>query len=317
MSKKVLVTSRSFGKISDEPLNVLKEAGFEVTLKGPDFDQDEFNAMIPEYDALIIGAHPFPEEVMEKCDKLQIICKHGAGLDNIPLEKAKECGIAVCNVPGTNSNAVADLAFGFMLAVSRNIVIAHNRVANGEWKPAIGVDVCYKTLGLFGFGAIAKNVARRANGFGMKVLAYDPYVKELPEEFKEYVTLIDADTIIKNADIVSMHMPLTDETRNMIAAEQMAAMKDGVIIINTARGGIVNEQDLYEAVKSGKVAGAALDVSVDEPMKMDNPLRTLENVIITPHIGMYSKEAIGAVSLICAQNAAAKIEGKDLQFQVV
>ena len=317
MSKKVLITSRSFGKISDEPKKVLEDAGFEITFKGTDFDQDEFNRSIPEYDALVIGAHPFPEEVMEKCDHLQIICKHGAGLDNIPLEKAKECGIAVCNVPGTNSNAVADLAIGLMLAVTRNIVIANNRVRNGEWKPAIGVDVCFKTLGIFGFGAIAKNVARRANGFGMKVLAYDPYVKEVPEEFKSFVTLSSIDEIIKNADIISMHLPLTDETRDMIAAKEMAAMKEGAYIINTARGGIVNEHDLYEAVKSGHIAGAALDVSEQEPMAEDNPLRTLENVIITPHIGMYSKEAIGAVSLICAQNAAAKLEGKELQFRVV
>jgi len=316
MSKKVLITSRSFGSISDEPLKVLEDAGFEVTFRGKDFDQAEFNEMIVDFDALIIGAHPFPEEVMEKCQKLQIVCKHGAGLDNIPLEKAKECGITVCNVPGTNSNAVADLAFGLMLAVTRNIVIAHNRVHNGEWKPAIGVDVCYKTLGIFGFGAIARNVARRAGGFGMKVMAYDPYVKEVPEEFKSYVTLNTIEEIIKEADIISMHLPLTDETRNMISAKEMAQMKEGVYIVNTARGGIVNEADLYEAVKSGHVAGAALDVSDKEPMDAENPLRTLENVIITPHIGMYSKEAIGAVSLICAQNAAAKISGGELQFVV-
>ena len=114
-----MITSRSFGKISSEPLDILTGAGFEVTMKGKDFDQAEFEAMIPEYDALIIGAHEFPEEVMERCPRLKIICKHGAGLDNIHLEKAKELGIAVCNVPGTNSNAVADLTFGLMLAVAR------------------------------------------------------------------------------------------------------------------------------------------------------------------------------------------------------
>lgn len=317
MSKKILITSRSFGKISDEPMKILKDAGFEVTMKGADFDQKEFEQIIPEYDALIIGAHPFPEDLMEKCPKLQIICKHGAGLDNIPLEKVKELGITVCNVPGTNSNAVADLAVGLMISLSRNIVIANNRTRAGEWKPVIGLDFCYKTLGLIGFGAIAKNVARRAKGFGMKVLAYDPYIKELPEEFRDYTTLVSLDEIIKTADFISLHLPLTDETRDMITAKELSQMKEGVYVVNTSRGGIVNEADLYEAVKSGHVAGAALDVSVKEPMDMDNPLRSLENIIITPHIGMYSKEAIGAVSLICAQNAAAKIEGKELQFKVV
>lgn len=317
MAKKVLVTSRSFGKISDEPLNILKEAGYEVTLKGKDFDQKEFETIIPEYDALIIGAHEFPEEVMERCSKLKIICKHGAGLDNIHLDKAKELGIAVCNVPGTNSNAVADLTFGLMLAVARNIVSTNRWVHQGMWKTAIGVDVCGKTLGLMGFGAIAKNVARRAAGFGMKVLAYDPYVKELPEEFKSYVTLCTEDEVITQCDFLSLHLPLTDETRGMIAAPQLSSMRKGAYVINAARGGIVKEKDLYDALVSGHIAGAAMDVSEVEPMAADNPLLTLDNVVVTPHIGMYSKEAIGAVSLICAQNAAACAEGKPLQFQVV
>ena len=298
MSKKVLITSRSFGKISNEPLDILTKAGFEVTMKGKDFDQAEFEAMILEYDALIIGAHEFPEEVMERCPRLKIICKHGAGLDNIHLEKAKELGIAVCNVPGTNSNAVADLTFGLMLAVARNIVSTNRWVHEGRWQTAIGVDVCGKTLGLMGFGAIAKNVARRANGFGMKVLAYDPYVKELPEEFRSYVTLCSENEVISGCDFLSLHLPLNDETRNMISAPQLASMKAGAYVINAARGGIVNEKDLYEALVSGHIAGAAMDVSEVEPMAAENPLRTLDNVIITPHIGMYSKEAIGAVSVI-------------------
>ena len=317
MDKKVLVTSRSFGKISDEPLNILREAGFEVTLKGKDFNQQEFEAMIPEYDALIIGAHEFPEAVMERCPKLKIICKHGAGLDNIHLDKARELGIAVCNVPSTNSNAVADLAFGLILAVARNIVSTNRWVREGKWQTAIGVDVCGKTLGLMGFGAIARNVARRASGFGMKVLAYDPYVKELPEEFRSYVALCAKEEVITGCDFLSLHLPLTDETRGMISAPQLTSMRQGAYVINTARGGIVSEKDLYDALISGHIAGAAMDVSEVEPMPADNPLLTLDNVIVTPHIGMYSREAIGAVSLICAQNAAACAEGKPLRFQVV
>ena len=317
MGMKVLVTSRSFGNISDEPYEILREAGLEVTKTGLDFDQAEFERTIADYDALIIGAHPFPPEVLERCDKLQIICKHGVGLDNIPLEKAKEKGVAVCNAPGTNSNAVADLAFGMMLDLARKISLADKKVHQGEWKTVIGVDVCNKVLGLLGFGAIAKNVARRAKGFGMKVLAYDPYVKCLPEEFEPYVTLCDCNEVIKNSDFVSLHLPLTEETRDMIAAEELSNMKKGAFLINTSRGGIVNEADLCEAVKSGHLAGTALDVSVVEPMAADNPLRGLDNVIITPHIGMYSIEALGAVSVLCAQNVAAKLTGKELKFQVV
>ncbi len=317
MSKKVLITSRSFGNISEEPMNLLKAAGFEINKMGADFSQEKFEEIVPEYDALIIGAHEFSEAAMERCTKLKIICKHGAGLDNIHQEKAKALGIIVCNVPGTNSNAVADLAFGMMLAAARNIVLTDRKVHEGKWQTAIGVDVCNKTLGLMGFGAIAKNVARRATGFGMKVLAYDPYVKELPPEFKSYVTLCTEDEVLTGCDFLSLHLPLTDGTRDMIREQQLAQMKQGAYVINTSRGGIVNEKALYEALVSGHLAGAALDVSEVEPMAAENPLRTLENVIITPHIGMYSREAIGAVSLICAQNVAACAEGKPLQFRVV
>ena len=317
MSKKVLVTSRSFGNISNEPFEILQEAGLEVTKKGLDFDQAEFEQIITDYDALIIGAHPFPPEVLARCEKLQIICKHGVGLDNIPLEAAKQHGVVVCNAPGTNSNAVADLAFGMMLDLARKISLANKMVHNGEWKSVVGVDVCNKVLGLLGFGAIAKNVARRAKGFGMTVLAYDPYVTELSEEFSDYVTLCDRDTVIKNSDFVSLHLPLNEDTRNMISAKELSEMKKGAFLVNTSRGGIVNEKDLYDAVKSGHLAGTAMDVSVVEPMAKDNPLRELDNVIITPHIGMYSREALGAVSVLCAQNVAAKMLGKELKFQVV
>ncbi|MDF3005531.1 MAG: Phosphoglycerate dehydrogenase [Oscillospiraceae bacterium] len=261
MSKKVLITSRSFGKISDEPLIVLKNAGFEVTLKGQDFNQAEFETIVPDYDALIIGAHEFPEEVMERCHKLKIICKHGAGLDNIHLDKAKDLGIAVCNVPGTNSNAVADLTFGLMLSVARNIVSTNRWVHEGKWKTAIGVDVYGKTLGLMGFGAIAKNVARRAHGFDMKVLAYDPYITELSEEFLDYVTLCTQEQVITNCDFLSLHLPLTAETQNIISEHELNRMKKGAYVINCARGGIVSEKALYEALISGHIAGAAMDVS--------------------------------------------------------
>lgn len=317
MSKKVMITSRSFGSIDDTPMNILKDAGYEIVLRGKDFDQQAFNTEIADYDALIIGAHDFPAEVLATCKKLKIICKHGAGLDNIPMEAAKAQGVMVCNVPGTNANAVADLTFGLMLCCARQIVAANNRVHNGAWKTITGTDVYVKTLGLLGFGAIAKNVARRAAGFNMKVLAYDPFVKTLPQEFS-HVTLCDnMMDVVSQCDFLSLHLPLTDETRGMIGAKELAAMKQGAYLINAARGGIVNEKALYDALVSGHLAAAAMDVSEKEPIDSANPLLTLENVVITPHLGMYSKEAIGAVSIICAQNAAAVLTGEALQFRVV
>ncbi len=317
MSQKVMITSRSFGSIDDTPVNILKDAGYEITLRGRDFDQRAFNAEIADYDALIIGAHDFPAEVLAACKKLKIICKHGAGLDNIPLEAARAQGVMVCNVPGTNANAVADLTFGLMLCCARQIVAANNRVHSGAWKTITGTDVYAKTLGLLGFGAIAKNVARRAAGFKMKVLAYDPFVQTLPAEFSHVTLCGDMRDVLSRCDFLSLHLPLTDGTRGMVGAKELAAMRPGACLINAARGGIVNEKALYDALVSGHLAAAAMDVSEKEPIDSANPLLTLENVVITPHLGMYSKEAIGAVSIICAQNAAAVLTGEALQFRVV
>ncbi len=314
---KIMITSRSFGKIDDEPRKILMDAGFEIDMKGADFDQAEFESSISQYDALIIGAHPFPEAVLEKCDKLKIICKHGVGLDNIPLEKCRELSVAVCNTPGTNSNAVADLAFGLIISACRNIVMCCDNVRNGAWKTEIGVDVYGKTLGVLGYGAIAKNVIRRAKGFDMKVLVYNHRVREMAEEFRYYARFVSLDELYAKSDIITVHLPLNDDTNNMIAEPQFAAMKDGVVIVNTARGGIVNEGALYEACKDGKVRSAATDVSVREPMDSGNPLLSLHNVIVTPHLGMYSKEAVNAVSIMCAQNAAALFSGKELVNRVV
>lgn len=314
---KVLITSRSFGKIGDSAQKIMTDAGIEIVNKSVGFDQKEFEAIIPEFDALIIGAHDFSEGDMERCPNLKIICKHGVGLDNIHLEKAKELGIAVCNAPGTNSNAVADLAFGLMLSVARRISHSDQLVRQGVWKSHIGEDVCGKTVGLLGFGTIAKNVARRARGFDMQVLAYDPYVKEVPEEFAGFVKLCSLDEVICGCDILSVHMPLTAETKYIISYDAISKMKKGAYIINTARGGIVDEKALYDALVSGHLNGAAMDVVESEPMAADHPLLSLDNVVVTPHIGMYSKEAINAVSEICARNVVACLTGGELKNRVV
>lgn len=315
--KKVMITSRSFGSVSDDAFQALEKGNLLHTMAGNGFDQEAFEKNILEYDALIIGAHPFPKEVMEKCKNLKIIAKHGAGLDNIDLEAARALGIKVTNAPALNANAVADLAFGHILNVARGITACNNLVKKGQWKTYIGVDVFNKTLGILGFGAIAKNVARRAKGFSMKVLAYDPYIVEVPEEFKDYVELADLDSVIRKSDFLTIHMPLTEDTRNFLNYERLSQMKEEAFLINTGRGGIVNEEDLYRVLTEKKIKGAALDVTEVEPIREGHPLLTLENVIITPHIGMYSKEAINAVSLTCAENVAHYFLGEKMNFEVV
>lgn len=315
--KKVLVTSRSFGKVSSQPLDILKDAGCEVTLMGADFDEKRFKAVVADYDALIIGAHKFYPQDMARCAKLQIIAKHGAGLDNIFLDEARAQGVTVTNVPAMNAGAVADLAMAHMLNLCRGVSRCAAGVKSGRWQTFVGRDLHKKTLGLIGFGAIAKNVARRARGFEMQVLVYDPYISEVPAEFADYVKLVTLEEVIAGGDFISIHVPLSDETRDLLNKESMLRMKEGAYLINTARGGIVNEADLYEVLKSGHLAGAALDVTVSEPIEADNPLLTLDNVVITPHIGMYSFEAINAVSMVCAQNVVKKLAGETPDYVVV
>ena len=317
MSKRVLVTSRSFGSIDSTPLDILNDAGCSVTLMGRDFAMDRFEAAAVDCDVLIIGAHEFSPALMARCKKLRLICKHGAGLDNIHLDEAAAQGVAVCNAPGTNANAVADLTLGLMLCCARHIALADRRVRAGAWKSHTGRDVCGKTLGLLGFGSVARNVARRAAGFDMQVLAYDPFLKELPAGFPHVRLCADVMEVISGCDFLSAHLPLTEETRNIVGEKEMAAMRPGSYLINTARGGVVDEAALYRALVSGHLAGAAMDVAAEEPMPPDHPLLTLDNVVVTPHIGMYSKEAINAVSIICAENAAACLTGGALKFQVV
>ena len=315
MPKKVLITSRSFGKLSSEPMDILREAGFEAENMGLDFDPVRFEQVLPECDALIIGAHALEPELLDRCPRLKIICKHGVGLDNIPLEKARSLGIAVTNTPGTNSEAVADLAFGLMLDVSRSITRSAAHVRAGMGGQDVGVDVFGKTLGLMGFGRIAQAVARRATGFNMKVLAYDPYVSVAPAGL-EYVALKDRDDVIRECDILSMHLPLTQQTQDFIGEREIALMKDGAILVNTARGGVVNEDALCAALKAGKLRGAGLDVTKREPTPKDDPLLQFENVVITNHIGMYSREAITAVSLLCAEAVRDLFAGKQPRNRV-
>lgn len=305
--KKVLVTSRSFGKTGREAFDILDQAGVSYTLMGADYTDEKFKEVIADYDALIIGAHPFEPEDIRRCKKLKIVCKHGAGLDNIPLDVMREQGITVTNVPAMNANAVADVTMGHILNICRGISLTDSQIRKGIWKVFIGRDAYAKTLGLVGFGAIAKNVARRAKGFSMKVLAYDPFVKEVPEEFREFVQLMDFDTMVANSDFISIHVPLTPETKNLFNKETILKMKKEAYLINMGRGGIVNESDLYEVMKGGHLLGAALDVIEKEPIDLAHPLLTLDNVVITPHIGMYSKESVGSVSIVCAENVAAML----------
>ena len=276
---------------------------------GADFDYAAFTEAVNDCDALIIGAHKFDPADLEACGKLRIICKHGTGVDNIPLAKAREMGVTVTNVPAMNAEAVADLTFGFILDLSRGVSLSNTRVHAGEHRTFVGRDVWRKTLGLVGFGAVGKAVARRAAGFAMNVLVFDPFLDTLPVTGSGSPTLCGFDRLLTESDIVSIHTPLTEDTRNLFGRDAILRMRKDALLINTARGGIVHEGDLYDCMKAGRLFGAALDVTEEEPIPAGHPLLTLDNVLLTPHIGMYSAETLGAVGIVCAENVVRMLRG--------
>jgi D-3-phosphoglycerate dehydrogenase len=305
---KVLVTSRSFGQVSQEPVRYLEEHGFQVSYYNHEYEEEVFIEHLTGCEGLIVGAHPVTERVFLKTPGLRCVVKHGAGLDNIDLEAAKRNNVLIDNVPSTNSDAVADLTMGLIIDVARKISGSDRKVREGLWEKAIGVDAYAKTLSLIGFGTIGRKVAKRARGFSMRILAYDPYLKEIPDEFRDFVALSDFRETIAEADFLSLHLPLTSETRDLMDNKEMALMKQGSFLINTSRGGIVNEKALVQALDQGKLRGAALDVLEEEPLPISHPLRGRENVTITSHIGMYSEEAINAVSMQAAQKLVAALK---------
>lgn len=253
---------------------------------------------LPAYDGMVVRSRTkVRQPLIDQCPNLKVIVRGGVGLDTIDADYARSKGITVMNTPLANSVSVAELAIGFMFALARTIPQATASLKAEKWdkKQFEGVEIGGKTLGLIGIGNIGKEVALRANALGMKVLAYDPYVKSM-----NGVTLVSLDELLGQSDYISLHLPKTTESTNMIGAAQFAKMKDGVRIVNCARGGIINEDALYAALTSGKVAGAALDVFEEEP-PANWKLLKLDNVIGSPHIGAATKEAQGRVGAEVAQ----------------
>jgi D-3-phosphoglycerate dehydrogenase len=240
----------------------------------------------PSANILLVRSKTKPnKEYIDNCPDLKLIIRGGVGIDNIDVEYAKSKNIMVRNTPEASSVAVAELVFALMLSIQRNIVRAHNTTKNKEWikKQLKGKELYGKTLGLLGIGRIAREVFKRAAAFGMNIVACDPYV------CYDACEQVDKADLFKDSDIISLHVPLNDETREMINKETISTMKDGVIIINTARGKLINEADLAEAVKSGKVSYAGIDVFQNEP-PVGSPLLELDNVLLTPHLGAQTYE---------------------------
>jgi len=271
---------------------------------------DEILKIIGEFDFLIVrSATKVTKEVIDCGKNLKIIGRAGAGVDNIDLEAAAEKGIYVENTPGGNSHAVSELVLSLMFGLARFINVADATMKAGKWEKKVlkGTELAGKTLGILGVGKIGSDVAKMANGIGMNVVGFDPILDD--SKFSEYgIKKLSLDELYSVSDYITLHVPSNEKTKNMINKDSISKMKDGVRIINCARGGIVNEQDLKDALESGKVTGAGVDVYSKEPIASDNPLLTAKNIILTPHLGASTSEAQENVGVMIANQIKAYIE---------
>jgi len=303
-------------KLSEEGLNILKNAA-DVDVKAG-LSKEEIMATIGEYEALVVrSSTQVTEDVISCAKKLKIIGRAGVGVDNIDVHAATKNGIVVVNSPEGNTIAAAELTLAHMLSLSRNIPAADASLKRGEWdrNKYVGVEVYNKNLGILGLGRIGREVAKRAMAFGMQVIGHDPF---LPAETarKLGVQLVDMEQLLKESDYITLHLPRNKETEGLISTAEFMMMKDGVRIINVARGGIIDEAALAEALKSGKVGGAALDVYAEEPVPAYNPLFSAPNIIMTPHLGASTEEAQSKVARGVAEQIADFLNGKPARAAV-
>ena len=307
---KILISDK-LGQAGLDRLDKMDDVAYDMI---PGMSKEELIAIIPAYDALIVRSDTRPDvDIIAAGTNLKVIGRAGIGVDNIDIDAATEHGVLVMNTPHANSVATAEQTMALMLAVSRNTVPAHNSLAAGQWDRAryVGTELDGKTLGVIGFGYIGRLVARRAQAFGMHVTAYDPYVPvELAADMG--ARLLPLADVLAQADIITLHSVVTPETANLINAGTIAQMKDGVVVVNVARGKLIDEQALAEALISGKVAAAALDVYQQEP-PTGSPLIGLPNVLHTPHLGASSKEAQLRVSVEMVEQVADALRGTDFR----
>ncbi|HVP38969.1 MAG TPA: hydroxyacid dehydrogenase [Candidatus Saccharimonadales bacterium] len=312
MSARVLVSDA----VAPATLEALKAAGLEVNYL-PKHTPEELRAAVPEAEGWIVrSATKATAELIEAAPKLRAIGRAGAGVDNVDVAAATRRGVLVMNVPGGSTLAVAELTFALLLALVRHVSRAHASLREGRWEKSafLGTQLSGKTLGLVGVGRIGRAVAARAQAFGMQVLGCDPKLAGSPPP--PGVEWVELDALLTRADVVSLHVPLSPQTRGLIGAAQFARMKPGALLVDCARGGVVDEAALAEALRSGRLAGAALDVFETEPPPAGHPLLGLPNVVATPHLGASTVEAQEGVGVTIAAQLADALLGRGVRDAV-
>lgn len=287
----VAITPRSFRQTPGTHLDLLRASSLEVRFPDKDrpLDETELIELVEGCSGLIVGVDPVTERVLE-AGPLRVVVKYGSGTDNIDLRSAERLGTKVSSTPGTNARSVAELTIALLFALARHLVAHDHAVRAGSWSRRGAIELAGKRLGVVGYGAVGREVARLAASLGMQVVAHDPFVADAEVE------LVDLDELLASCDAVSLHVPLDGSTRGMIGAEALERMRSGALLVNTARGGLVDEHALADALSSGRLGGAGLDVFADEPPS-GSPLLRLENVVLSPHAGAATAESAQRTSV--------------------
>lgn len=302
----------SHNKIAEKAIRLLNQHDIDVFFSPP-YDPSDVvakRAAELEIDGLMVRQGRINAEVIAASPKLKVIAKHGVGVDNVDIAAAAKLGIPVLRAMGSNSRAVAEHTIALALSLIKEVLPLDRAVKRGEWpKPTFtGKDVLGATIGLIGYGGIGRETARMAEALGMEVVVHDPFAPEAAEA-DGFVSIGDIDAMLPSVDVLSIHCPLTATTRNLIDARRLGLMKKSAVLVNTARGGIINEADLAQALAGGTIAGAALDSFATEPPPADSPLWTLETLIATPHIGGVTYGSADAMAVIAARHIISVLDG--------
>jgi D-3-phosphoglycerate dehydrogenase len=313
---KALITTVPFVDKNRLPLELLENAGIEYLINplNKKLTEDQLADMVTDFDVIIAGTEPITDKVMARASKLKFISRVGVGLDNVDLMAAQRRGIKVSYTPEAPAPAVAELTLGIMLTLLRSVHVSNSQMHNGEWQRIFGRRLAEVTVGVIGVGRIGTRVLRRTRGFGTPQILVNDIMPdyELNREFKlEWVT---KEQIYKEADIISLHLPLTKNTKNMIRREHLLSMKPDAMIINTSRGGIINEQDLYEVMKAGHLSGAAIDVFEQEPYAGN--LTEIDRCLLTAHMGSMSVDCRTRMEIEATEEAVRFLTGRALEGEV-
>ena len=315
---KILVTVTNYSKYCQAGKRILQDAGCEIieNTSGRPFTAEELEELVGDVDGAIAGADVWSEQIFRAALKMKVLVRFGVGVDNFDLEAAKKYGISVCNCPGINTTAVAEQAVALILGLTRQIVWLNKETKEGKWPRIMMHELKSCTVGILGFGSIGRNICEKLKVFSPVLIAYDKYVDEKEAE-RLGVEMVSFEEVLKRSDVISVNLPAVPETIGIINSQNITKMKNGVYLVNTARGSLVKEKDVAEAIRTGKIAGFATDVYAREPITRENPLLSSDRVIMTPHTSAETYENCETTSCVTAKIVLDVLRGREPENRLV